>query len=928
MTPLRYGSETLHIALASLSQTKPKEQLRQLVKSLYEQYKRDIDVYSDGSDSSEEYSHLYQPLIYYIFGNYDVALISVVNNYKFAQRQVTLGLGDDGPTDLDDPNFFQVITGALPLIKDEINLKDLFKAPAPDRKSLIGISNLKLNNKLLIGNGSFFLDPVMRLIDQTLEGLFKGEAAPRSEHFIQQSYSWFEITVIVFSERIATLSAVIGAIRRLTLKDLLPLLTGSSREQLLADSLYESALADPEHRDHLTPHLFANTHSYFGVEQTKLGSPSRELANQPIDAQVEWEVKPGHFAELYKTLRELNTEAGPIFDDPGYLLPGKMDHLLPIKTAVFASNLKLEAELQTNERIAGLVRKVKTKILLPLINPPTGNEANDEYHPDFRRWAREHCLPASPSPREVNDRLKALKLSRNLRNKINKIYYNYRIGVQDPILFTYFLDFKIFMKNLTKQLEQENDEFQDAFDSPVDPAKMKKPSVNELEASLAKTIEIFEEGYNIRMLNAHHYEDINDFDLDFNSSIQQILSTYNTVAAHISNLFFELDSQGPVVQLNLMNTESNYDSINYDVYHLTSPEFVLFTLTKEVLNKYILANEEEVKKENRHRRQDDQLPSIRSIIEELEKEAVECTLRDLFQSNLIKFEYYYLDSVQFIQTCNLDADLYEYWFWTYIFQNAALYDKSGTMNEDHFRKELTRLYFVFTLFGVDIKKLQCPLPEIWSLWERHSPSIAEGVLQFFTNSRHIGRFKLAVLTIFKYPTSPKTLDVTDEKERMIYESSFERLTAWLKDQKGKFFSDQEKGAEKDPVLLRRMIFVLRDQAAIRGCIEQGVPYCGTKEQVSEFHYLNTFMYAYLKLIYDRNRQVRIVRRDCKTGKPLRVFIRDPCEPCLYSVDPFGGIFFSSNGKSAEYFKIRNAALQSLWHCSLLFKKELYFKPSP
>ncbi len=77
------------------------------------------------------------------------------------------------------------------------------------------------------------------------------------------------------------------------------------------------------------------------------------------------------------------------------------------------------------------------------------------------------------------------------------------------------------------------------------------------------------------MMNCYHFEDITDFDLDINSSVQQLLSAYSTMSNELGNLFYPEYKYGPIVQLHLNDTIANYISINYYTHHLTSPEFAI-----------------------------------------------------------------------------------------------------------------------------------------------------------------------------------------------------------------------------------------------------------------------------------------------------------------------------------------------------------------
>lgn len=913
MNPFRFGYETLHIALVSFPQNEAKKQADKLVGSLYNPYKKEISKFSNRQDTAD---YLYNPLKYYLFGNYDVAFISVVNNYKFSQRQVT-PVSTDFASNTSETNSFQVITGSCPLLTNSFNLRDFFEKKQQHAQDFICISNFKLNNKLLIGNGSLFLDPLLKLIGDRLKKIVtKNTQKKPFDFFIQQTYSWFEITLLTFSDNIRELADILTSLRRLTLDDLVSAVKDQNKETLLRNSLYSTVLKNKKQYAQVNPHLFADSQSYFGVSFACVHAPKRQVNHQMMETQIEWQVKPGHFPDLFRELKKLRTGAKPMFSGKNYLLTGKTDYLITGETGQLETNIQLIKALQLDTKIFDYARKVKTRLLIPHTIPPDAVSAHHAFHPDFRKDVLRRMADTGDIF-AINRQLKQLKVSRNVRNKINKIYYNYNNGIQDPILFTYFLDFSIFMNNLTNIIKDENNSFTNAFDNPGTWKAEDNKQVKQFEEKLVDIIEIFEEGYNIRMLNCHHYEDINDFDLDFNSSIQQVLSTYNTLSAHLSNIYYELNSHSPVVQLNRKNTVSNYASINYDVYHLTSPEFVLFTLVKEVLNKYIYVDNIFFTTANYKRLGRDK--SIKQIITELEKEVKESKLKDLYNDGAIDFEYYFIDGVKFIQTCNADIALFEFWFWTYNFQVASLFDETGMMSEKHFKNELTRLFFVAKLFGTEPSSLTCPIPEIYYLWERYRLSLMEDIDSFFINSKHAGHFKLSILSTFIYkddlPGIKGNTHLTNKQFRDL-EGIF---TSHMNEDDQSAFWKYAAG----PIVLH-YLNNLQEYTYISKKIGSGIPVHATADDISNFGFINSFTYAYLRLIKEKNRKVRVLRRDWKTGYPLETFINSESDDYLYSVDPLGGIFFANNKKSEEYFRMRNAGLQSLWHYALLCKKVIHF----
>lgn len=940
MGTYKYAPETLHIALVSLSQGQAKNHIDSLIREYYDSYKKDILYYSK-EQSPKSNSYLYQPLAYYIFGNYDIALISVINNYKFSQKQPTViqrfessqkSVGGKNKKisqrQTSEPSLFQVITGSCPIISDGFSVQKFFEEKQKNAETFICITNLKLNNKLLIGNGKFLLEPIFKIIDRKIKEIFKVKFSEIThKYFLQQTYSWSEITVVVFADNIEEITNVVTSLRKLTLNNLFDSATDKGKINLLENSLYKKVLKKSDYIK-ANPDLFADSHSHFGINTNTIERKvEKEIGEQKLNTQIEWQVKPGHFESLLRTLKENQISGTPdVFSDEAFFLTGKTDFFIPEKDDSVFNNIALIKRVVNDSKkgnksrnIFDHARKVKSKILLDYSKYIDPKAEFDPFQISFKKYVKKHFLDTIPDASEINNILKSLKISRNIRSKIVKIFFNYQNGIQDPILFTYFLDFKIYINNLTNFIREQGSVSNLSFSTVNFNNKYENRSVNEVENLLIKMIEIFEEGYNIRLLNSNQYEDINDFDLDFNSSVQQILSMYGTLAIKLGNIFFEKNKHGPVVQLNLKNTVSNLESINYDVYHLTCPEFVLFTLVKEVINKYVYLDELTNLKKSKSDR------NIKEIISLLKSNFFECT--NFYDDELVDFEsYYFIDAVRFIHTCNFDFDLFQYWFWTHTFQNASLYDKTGTFNERQFRMEILRLFFVARLFGISLETIQCPLPEIYYLWERHVKSFIETINCFFEykendNINLISDFKVKILSVFKYSENFEA-PVMTMKLKSFEQKIRKHITACLSsaDRLQIFGNNYSQIAN-----LALQIFTRKNNFYKK--IENGIPVYCYKEEEQGYFFINSFIYSYLKLIYDKNGKVRLLRRNWEDGKPLLSFIKQGDEKndeFLYSVDQYGGIFFSSEVKSEEYFKIRNATLQSIWHFSLLAKKSIYY----
>jgi hypothetical protein len=118
--PIASAEQTLHIALTVLPKANSTHYVNQLKKNYYQSFNNDRLVYNKGTDTKTGASKdlLYSPVVYYLFGSYDLAFISLIDNYKFAQKLLMPKLSPDAADDSQhfDTNAFQVISGTCPEI--------------------------------------------------------------------------------------------------------------------------------------------------------------------------------------------------------------------------------------------------------------------------------------------------------------------------------------------------------------------------------------------------------------------------------------------------------------------------------------------------------------------------------------------------------------------------------------------------------------------------------------------------------------------------------------------------------------------------------------------------------------------------------------------------------------------------------------------
>ena len=747
----------IHVVLATIPQRQEREFLRSVDQHYYQRYREELLRFTnDGSNKSDSFYHhldqqkktplLYNPIKYHLFGNYDIACISLIDNFKFSQRLFEpefSGVNNPDSTIL-SPYSFQGFSGIVH--QDEQKLKDFFYKELtwsePAQRYFLGICNLKLNNAFLIGNGRRFLQAVRKKVDEIIgEYNSSVESEKVVDWLFFQPFSWFEQSVILLTDRPESIVEINRRLRRLSVEQL------DGVEPIVKNSLYSELFPDIPTDDLAKANVFGDTHTYLGIHAGLIESDEESpnfkrfmntARSIEFKTEIELQVKPGHMHLLIEFLRhKVKTDQSLNLDlDKSYWLSGKSDYLLRETADDIETNVRLlRLSMDPASGLYDHIRKIRTRMLFEVEHA----SVDERERKSLRLYEKLQTLGKTMRViQELDKNLKALKVSRQIRNKIHKIFTNYNNGIQDPILFTYFLDFKVFIDDLEELIRKEyrswfgSDASHKRGESIEDLVISEKDwlMVGVLENKLMKKIEIFQEGYNIRMLNCYQYEDLADFDLDFNSSIQQLLSAYNYLIMEIGNSFYKKEYKyGPVVQLNLKDTVSTYNSINYNVQHLTSPEIIFATVTKEILNcdQYDTESIRQIHQQ------------FHSLRDELEKYSSHLSM--MMAEGLIDLNYFLIDTTRFVLNYDLDFKLFYFWIWNYNLQNTMLYDKSGLINERHFRKELFRVLSVARFFEIPLTEVTCPLPEMQTFWDRHFTVIKRYVEKFleFLNKHELSK---------------------------------------------------------------------------------------------------------------------------------------------------------------------------------------------
>ena len=759
---------SLHLALCSLNYDKKLNEFCSQVKK---------DLYSKSIDKYKEYlnedlpDELYKPNTYVMFGSYDVCFVSLIHDFEFAQKNFypIYNSEQDGNEFLDSK--YQIITG---IPKHPIK-NDLLRS----KKKHIAIINLKIKNGLLIGNGNNLLINIIKYLLEKLNSPDQNNKNNYQNNFvISQSFSWFELSITIFDDDLSKLFNTIASLRNIKLKDIFS--DEKDLEAIIKDSYYNDVTDTDKERldDYKDKNIFSDTQSHLGIEKDYIDSIKPDKKDQinvstPKDLSFlfEWQIKPGSFLKLKKILDGKFPDDEKAASQPikhqiyRHFVSGKYDYISNIVEENGLVNfIQLYQLLQDDSDFRDIVRQIKSR---PLIDTTDWN--CDKEVPSYSKSITEKLKQFLISDKDIlkiDENLKSLKLSRLLRKKIIKIFENYNNAIVEPVLFTFFIDFCIFICKLKYVIEKY------AEDALKEPTK-----VNDITLKLEEFINAFEDGYQARYLNSYNYEEINTFDLDFNSSIEQLLTAYNTLLTKLSRQFYKLEDCCKLVLFNLNVTHSTGNYANFFINHLLNPEFIYVTITKEILNNYmsIVDQNDEFKK------------NYDTLVQKITKSKLNPFFNNINEkdSPLEVFKYLVADYVYFesilITSENNPIEAFEkhnYWFWNHTLQNSQLYNTDGILNQRDFQTQLIRMMILgwLTLKKDNFAKAltiikDSLLPELHSYWERYNVTFTDIIKQSEDELRHVYTFiklfmaKKSAINADPNPSLKEYLDIIYKKTK-------------------------------------------------------------------------------------------------------------------------------------------------------------------
>ncbi|WP_340199957.1 hypothetical protein [Ascidiimonas sp. W6] len=909
---------------------------------------------------------LYKPLVFHLFGTFDVVFISLIDNYKFCQK-----VFDIEPSGFDVTTNYQIVTGICDprftagnnssRITSFFPCDNTIEERSPHSK-FVHITNFKVNNGLLIGNGNQLIHAILAKLTADL-----GD----TDFILFKSFSWSEIILVQLGDDLEKMQERVIEFREFSLRDVLTASENavSSLEQLEQDSLYASILFEiealtKEKVSLADSHVFVDTHSYSGVDYFQFNKDYEEKNNpyllDKFKSSIELQVKPGHLHKLYAIL-----DGHPIFDAQKLKFKnGKTDFLIKEKEhgGFYSNYIVNQVYRHLNSDIKHHVRKLKTNFLFDMVEEtgthPVTHALKAAYQPakeanngkgivNFNQLlANKYTIDI----RGLKPQIKRLGLSRQLREKILKAFSNYNNLIKDPILYGEFIELKEYLSFLKKDINKEVARLDDFFTDPILFSGRDQPkflSLRLIEKKWTALLEIYEDAYHNRVHNNYLYEDINEFSIDFNSAVNQINSIQDYIVKNVNNIFFPYFKDQIIVTQNEVDSKSNVVNVNYNVYHYLEPTLIFTTLFKEVMNG-VLEKAGNNKKSTNKEFYFQQIFNL-DYFTQL-RTAVIAKNKGIFskeQSQLIEnfdFFYFFSDLTKMAFTFLFDYELYEFWCWTYFLQDSSMYTTKGLPDAELFQKELLRIALIKKVFKKDEDDsfVKNPAPEIFDLWQKYVAEVdtlAEIIVQ-------TSEFQVAKEKFSSYILGQSFGTLSDEDQENLwnennamesYIASNQKLTGIkgprISDIVRKLDSGLIKMAKDDDVynnLITQFRFIknrgilfetylkTKDYDFLKMDGFSGEDYVHNKEN---FYMICAVGHAVLSLFQKEIGTTRLLRRNWQEGSPIEKFIR--YEDAGIFIDPCGGFFYNTPAIRKKCFGYVNTIIDYLWNAAEIDKKRLF-----
>jgi hypothetical protein len=595
----------------------------------------------------------FKPHFYYCWGEFDLITLIPIDNSQVITKIIQPELYGYSP-----PSGFtktKLVTG---LIYKGIGLSplDLINLKGKDCLNHLVVSNLKINNSWLLGNGNNFLFPAIEHISKLLNG---------EQFFLLNTFNSYELCLILFGNDLNHLNIKINQIRELFVDEITDL--------QIEPGIQIEGVDGRNKLSQSNSNLFVDSHSFFGAGLDSKGKLS--ITDDGLTSiHFELEAKPGHTRNACKAFSGLlgSEEKGLKILSGKYDLVSEFCTLTDFETKVYPALKKKNSELCKH------IRSFKTVLSFKCL-------------PDELK-TRKHFIGKPNELIEfdfgkINAQLKRLKISKSIRNQIIKLFVNYKNALADNVHFNLFLDLVEFVRNFLTTIKEDSEYVDAFFKGEFIWSNKQKKGLSNIEEKYLTILHIFIESYYLRFVNDRNMSETSDFLIPYNAQIQSIASAYDN--------YFKLMATG-ILGINLANriilsfddkkTEANRIHVKFSTYNIFEPGIMFALSIKEILT--LKMKDEPIRKKVLLINKSYKELLVEAYFERYPDSEIQFSQKQL---SAFDFEYLIVDFFRWKYFFKEDFEYFYYWHLALILEFPGNYDADGQLKREFSFREVLRL---------------------------------------------------------------------------------------------------------------------------------------------------------------------------------------------------------------------------------------------
>ena len=877
-----------------------KDMFDNVFEPFFAQHKRQISKYDpDSIQNEDDYSWVYEPAGYRMFGSRGLAILSLVDDYSFYNRffnknhihsSLTTEQNKHGVVDLDFRS--EVISGVYERSSSERNLlqiaSDTFLQTVNSKRfRFIGIIRLKIDYRLLVGRNHAI--ETVREIKNKIHEIFDNcrKTDHRCDYFAIDCFDNDELTVVAFADDMLTLFNFLGNIRSIKNTDI------------------DQEYTDSKSGKSIEKHLFGLTYLSFGYD-LKFDWDNEMEVEGAINCTVE--TKPGHRDVFYKYLcdsAKSSEEESLNISNPSVNISGgcTIYFTMPLRKIRLLEKLCRDQESAFRRDVRKIKVSLKDDFESSLREKSDISESSHIYtnESDHVEISRDVFL-------NIKDQMKRVGVSKMVRERLMALLEFYNLSCQNILQ-------RFYLKELNPALSK--------FELMIREMKFhSNEDLKAIERMLNEEITNLEKACYDRL----HIQKYNQAPLEYSGGIQQYLTSFDFVYKQICRIFSPEDENAFYVTISGAERASSERRLfKLNIHDIIFPELFITIVWKEIANFALrVQSRNEVKNNNLpHKELIDTLNTWNDFVSKEESFRVirdrihqsENLLHDDEICNYIKsiinpelIQYFISDQIVFHFAFNEDYSLLWHYYFKILLQTTNCYCSVNHLEKKHFIYILLRLFMVAKLAQKDAV----------DAFIKDQEEVPFDSLVGAQWIECYNKVKVAADEIFEVLTMYGFLEMLDYT---------------VESYEGNVFREENPTESYDPANIQETLKereeTIKDMAAY---LKNGVLIQEEVGSNNEYSFLICLLSAFLRAVYDLDyiseteKPIKCLPRDRNGAINDVMLVKKDGEEDVYDqsvevlVDTTGGFFIPSSKSRRQYFLLRTTLYRSLWNYRFMYQK--------